>query len=95
MEQRERAMRNQINELKLELARAPEAAGAEETRQVVEHVMKMPLRLNDRAVLRGRAQRQRRQLPRADRTRRRARAPTAGWKTTPTGSKPAWRRPTW
>jgi hypothetical protein len=54
MEERERAMRNQINELKLELARAAEAPPApvqEEARQVVEHVMKMPLRLNDRAVL--------------------------------------------
>ena len=54
MEQRERAMRNQIAELKLELARAVEAAPMpvlEETRQVVEHVMKMPLRLSDRAVL--------------------------------------------
>lgn len=55
MEQRERAMRNQINELKLELARATEApvtAPVQETaRQVVEHVMKMPLRLSDRAVL--------------------------------------------
>ncbi|HEX5342350.1 MAG TPA: DUF2325 domain-containing protein [Duganella sp.] len=51
MEERERAMRNQINELKLELARAVEAPVQEETRQVVEHVMKMPLRLNDRAVL--------------------------------------------
>jgi hypothetical protein len=56
MEERERAMRNQINELKLELARAAEAQVApapvqEEARQVVEHVMKMPLRLSDRAVL--------------------------------------------
>jgi hypothetical protein len=55
MEERERAMRNQINELKLELARAMEAPAAapaqEAARQVVEHVMKMPLRLNDRAVL--------------------------------------------
>jgi hypothetical protein len=54
MEERERAMRNQINELKLELARALDATAApvqEETRQVVEHVMKMPLSLNDRAVL--------------------------------------------
>ena len=51
MEERERAMRNQINELKLELARAVEAPVREETRLVVEHVMKMPLRLNDRAVL--------------------------------------------
>ncbi|RZT09185.1 hypothetical protein SAMN05216319_2393 [Duganella sp. CF402] len=54
MEDRERAMRNQINELKLELARAVEAPAApvqEAARQVVEHVMKMPLRLNDRAVL--------------------------------------------
>jgi len=54
MEERERAMRNQINELKLELARAAEAPAApvqETARQVVEHVMKMPLSLNDRAVL--------------------------------------------
>jgi hypothetical protein len=52
MEDRERAMRNQINELKLELARAAEVPPVqEEARQVVEHVMKMPLRLNDRAVL--------------------------------------------
>jgi hypothetical protein len=56
MEERERAMRNQIAELKLELARAAEAPIApvpvqEAARQVVEHVMKMPLRLNDRAVL--------------------------------------------
>ncbi|MYM66140.1 DUF2325 domain-containing protein [Pseudoduganella sp. FT55W] len=53
MEERERAMRNQINELKLELARAAEAPVAvqEEAQQVVEHVMKMPLRLSDRAVL--------------------------------------------
>jgi hypothetical protein len=55
MEERERAMRNQINELKLELARAMETPAAppaqEAARQVVEHVMKMPLRLNDRAVL--------------------------------------------
>ncbi|MYM25089.1 DUF2325 domain-containing protein [Duganella sp. FT135W] len=53
MEERERTMRNQINELKLELARTAEtpAPVREEARQVVEHVMKMPLRLNDRAVL--------------------------------------------
>jgi hypothetical protein len=56
MEERERAMRNQIAELKLELARAAEAPITpvpvqEAARQVVEHVMKMPLRLNDRAVL--------------------------------------------
>jgi hypothetical protein len=53
MEERERAMRNQIAELKLELTRAAEAAAPiqEETRQVVEHVMKMPLKLSDRAVL--------------------------------------------
>ncbi|MRW87794.1 DUF2325 domain-containing protein [Pseudoduganella sp. FT26W] len=55
MEERERAMRNQIAELKLELARAAEAPAAappqEAARQVVEHVMKMPLRLSDRAVL--------------------------------------------
>lgn len=55
MEERERAMRNQINELKLELAKLQTAAepvqAQEETRQIVEHVMKMPLSLNDRAVL--------------------------------------------
>ncbi|MCU6500329.1 DUF2325 domain-containing protein [Rugamonas sp. A1-17] len=55
MEERERGMRNQIAELKLELARArtaPDPAPAqEETRQVVQHVMRMPLSLNDRAVL--------------------------------------------
>jgi len=52
MEQRERAMRNQVAELRLELTRATEAIPIqEETRQVVEHVMKMPLRLSDRAVL--------------------------------------------
>jgi len=53
MEQRERAMRNQIAELKLELTRAAEAPAPvqEEARQLVEHVMKMPLRLNDRSVL--------------------------------------------
>ncbi|WP_343732248.1 DUF2325 domain-containing protein [Duganella sp.] len=54
MEERERAMRNQINELKLELARAAEQQAApvqEEARQVVEHVMKMPLRLSERSVL--------------------------------------------
>jgi len=53
MEERERAMRNQIAELKLELTRAaePPAPIQEETRQLVEHVMRMPLRLNDRSVL--------------------------------------------
>lgn len=56
MEERERAMRNQIAELKLELARAADAQAApppaqEETRKVVEHVMKMPLSLRERAVL--------------------------------------------
>ncbi|MYN17463.1 DUF2325 domain-containing protein [Rugamonas sp. FT107W] len=55
MEERERGMRNQIAELKLELAKARAAAepapAAEETREVVEHVMRMPLSLNDRAVL--------------------------------------------
>ncbi|NVM77766.1 polyhydroxyalkanoate synthesis regulator phasin [Duganella sp. SG902] len=56
MEERERAMRNQITELKLELARAAEQQAApapvqEEARQVVEHVMKMPLRLSERSVL--------------------------------------------
>lgn len=56
VEERERAMRNQIAELKLELARANEASVApapvqEAARQVVEHVMKMPLSLRERAVL--------------------------------------------
>ncbi len=55
MEQRERAMRNQITELKLELAKLQTAAGPaplqEEPRPVVEHVMRMPLSLNERAVL--------------------------------------------
>ncbi|MBV7535754.1 DUF2325 domain-containing protein [Duganella sp. sic0402] len=56
MEERERAMRNQIADLKLELARAVEqqaipAPAQEETRPVVEHVMKMPLSLRERAVL--------------------------------------------
>lgn len=54
MDERERAMRNHIAELKLELATAQTAAPAtapDDTRQVVEHVMKMPLSLNDRAVL--------------------------------------------
>jgi hypothetical protein len=55
MDERERAMRQQITDLKLELARAAEAPAPmpiqEETRQVVEHVMKMPLRLSERAVL--------------------------------------------
>jgi len=53
MEERERAMRNQINELKLELARTaePAAAATAPARPAVEHVMKMPLRLSDRAVL--------------------------------------------
>jgi hypothetical protein len=49
-------MRNQIAELKLELARANDASVApapvqEAARQVVEHVMKMPLSLRERAVL--------------------------------------------
>ena len=55
MDERERAMRQQIADLRLELARAVEAPAPmpiqEETRQVVEHVMKMPLRLSERAVL--------------------------------------------
>ena len=54
MDERERALRQQVAELKLELARALEAPAMpiqEETRQVVEHVMKMPLRLSERAVL--------------------------------------------
>ncbi|NYE58882.1 hypothetical protein FHW58_000034 [Duganella sp. 1224] len=53
MEERERAMRQQIAELKLELARAQEAPAPlqAEARQVVEHVMKMPLSLRERAVL--------------------------------------------
>ncbi|KQQ33846.1 hypothetical protein ASF61_09460 [Duganella sp. Leaf126] len=60
MDERERAMRQQIADLKLELARAAEAppalplrdaAHADASRQVVEHVMKMPLRLSERAVL--------------------------------------------
>jgi hypothetical protein len=56
MEERERAMRNQIADLKLELARAAEqqaipAPVQEETRPVVEHIMKMPLSLRERAVL--------------------------------------------
>ncbi|MES2350791.1 MAG: DUF2325 domain-containing protein [Pseudomonadota bacterium] len=53
MEERERALRNQIVELKVEAMRAAEPAAPiqEETRQLVEHVMKMPLRLSDRSVL--------------------------------------------
>lgn len=57
MEERERAMRNQINDLKLELARAVDSAPAapaplpETVRTVSEHVIRMPLRLHDRAVL--------------------------------------------
>ena len=53
MDERERIMRQQIADLRLELARAVEAPMPiqEETRQVVEHVMKMPLRLSERAVL--------------------------------------------
>jgi len=55
MEERERGMRNQVAELKLELAKARAAAepapAQEEPREVVEHVMRMPLSLNDRAVL--------------------------------------------
>jgi hypothetical protein len=58
MEERERAMRNQIAELKLEAARAQAAAVAaaepaprDTAKQVLEHVMKMPPRLSDQAVL--------------------------------------------
>jgi hypothetical protein len=55
MEERERAMRNQINDLKLELARAIDTAAATPAPEVVpavsEHVIRMPLRLHDRAVL--------------------------------------------
>nr|WP_315400529.1 DUF2325 domain-containing protein [uncultured Duganella sp.] len=53
MDERERALRQQIAELKTEALRVvePPAPIQEETRQVVEHVMKMPLRLSDRAVL--------------------------------------------
>jgi len=56
MEERERAMRHQIAELKLDLARANDASVApapvqEAARQVVEHVIKMPLSLRERAVL--------------------------------------------
>lgn len=55
MDERERIMRQQIADLRLQLARAVEAPAPmpiqEETRQVVEHVMKMPLRLSERAVL--------------------------------------------
>ncbi|NRR32856.1 DUF2325 domain-containing protein [Oxalobacteraceae bacterium] len=60
MDERERQLRNQIAELKIEArqeaARAVEAARAMEaaaqaTPAVVQHVMKMPLRLNDQAVL--------------------------------------------
>lgn len=52
MDERERAMRQQIAELKLELARAAEApAPLQEAPLVVEHVMKMPLSLRERAVL--------------------------------------------
>ncbi|HEX8403663.1 MAG TPA: DUF2325 domain-containing protein [Duganella sp.] len=53
MDERERALRLQIAELKAEALRVvePPAPIQEETRQVVEHVMKMPLRLSDRAVL--------------------------------------------
>jgi hypothetical protein len=53
MDERERALRQQITELKTEALRVvePPAPIHEETRQVVEHVMKMPLRLSDRAVL--------------------------------------------
>ncbi|TFW17392.1 DUF2325 domain-containing protein [Duganella callida] len=57
MEQRDRAMRNQIAELKVALARAADAQSAPvavaeaSQREVVEHIVKMPLRLTDRAVL--------------------------------------------
>ncbi|MET0265377.1 MAG: DUF2325 domain-containing protein [Duganella sp.] len=55
MDERERAMRQQIADLKLELQRAAEAPAPapvqEEARQVVEHVMKMPLSLKQQAVL--------------------------------------------
>nr|WP_315256362.1 DUF2325 domain-containing protein [uncultured Duganella sp.] len=54
MEERERAMRLQIAELRIELMRATAEAAApvqEAAPQVVEHVMKMPLSLRERAVL--------------------------------------------
>jgi len=53
MEERERAMRQQMAELRVELARALEAPVPvpETAPQVVEHVMKMPLSLRERAVL--------------------------------------------
>ncbi|MYM37372.1 DUF2325 domain-containing protein [Duganella sp. FT94W] len=53
MEERERAMRQQIADLRVELARAQEtpAPMLEEAPPVVEHVMKMPLSLRERAVL--------------------------------------------
>lgn len=56
MDERERTLRGQIAELKLEAARgmAAEPAAADaapETAPVVEHVVRMPLRLNDRSVL--------------------------------------------
>ena len=53
MDERERALRQQIAELKTEALRAaePPAPIQQPTRQVVEHVMKMPPRLSDRAVL--------------------------------------------
>ncbi|SDF39224.1 MULTISPECIES: DUF2325 domain-containing protein [unclassified Duganella] len=53
MEERERAMRQQMAELRVELARALEAPVPvpEAAPQVVEHVMKMPLSLRERAVL--------------------------------------------
>jgi len=59
MEDRERAMRNQINELKVELARASQAAAPAVTpapaqpaaAPVVEHVIRMTPRLQQRSVL--------------------------------------------
>jgi hypothetical protein len=54
MEERERSLRNQLADLKVERAEAQPAAispALEETRVMVEHVIRMPLRLNDRAVL--------------------------------------------
>jgi hypothetical protein len=53
MDERERAMRNQIADLKLELARAVDqpAPVPEPPAPVVEHVIRMPLSLRERAVL--------------------------------------------
>ncbi|MGV7209204.1 DUF2325 domain-containing protein [Oxalobacteraceae bacterium A2-2] len=53
MEERERALRNQINELKADAARAAAEAPAqaEPAPPVVEHVVRMPVRLTDQAVL--------------------------------------------